>query len=337
MARTAATASGSARQLILTVTRACNLRCSYCPTVKDGFPQLTPVDAADAVDLFATRFGGGDVKLFGGEPLLVPLAVEAALDLAKARSSVRRVQISTNGLALDEDWLDRLAAHPKAVLQISIDGGPEVHRRFRRGLPGVPDSYAHLMELLPRLLQQPRLIITQTIAPAAASVAADSFAHLLDLGFRRFNLLPGYFLAWSEPQLADLRAAFGAIGDRFEAGWAAGEYLYLRNLFTRAPTPFFNTGLVVDSDRTIHPSNVGLSGQLDGLRGQTRVGTLDDPPSPEELEEAAVRVGALIEEALPERIVEATRRADAELTTLCRRLYRPWAAFRETRRAGGAA
>ena len=29
--------------------------------------------------------------------------------------------------------------------------------------------------------------------------------------------------------------------------------------------------------------------------------------------------------------------ADAELTTLCRRLYRPWAAFRETRRAGGAA
>jgi len=339
MAATDPTASGSgrARQLILTVTRACNLRCSYCPTVKDGFPSLSPADAVAAVRLFADRYGGGEIKLFGGEPLLVPDVVRAVLDETAAMPAIGRVQLSTNGLGLDDDWLSRLADHPTAVLQISMDGDERIHQRFRRALPGVPSSYAHLMAMLPALLAQPRLVVTQTIAPAAADGAGASFAHLRGLGFRRFNLLPGYYLAWSEAQLGHLRTAFDAIGAAYRTAWAADEYLYLRNLFTLAPTPFFNTGLVVDSDRTIHPSNVGLSGQLDGLRGQTEVGTLDDPPTPEALEAAGQRVGALIEEALPERILASTRAADGELTRLVRPLYPVWGAWRKRRRESGTA
>ena len=332
MAATANGEGGPARQLILTVTRACNLRCSYCPTVKDGFPSLTPEDAVRAVDLFVDRYGGGELKLFGGEPLLVPDVVAAVLDATDGRDGVRRVQLSTNGLGLDAAWLERLAAHSSAVLQISIDGDEAVHQRFRRSLPGVPDTYAHLMTLRDALIRQPRLIVTQTIAPAAADRAASSFDHLAGLGFRRFNLLPGYYLAWSEEQLDALRRGFAAIGDRFEAAWEADAYLYLRNLFTLAPTPFFNTGLVVDSDGTIHPSNVGLSGQLDGLRGRTQVGTLDEPPNADALDEAGRRVGALIEDALPPRILESTRAVDAVLTALVRRLLPSWAAWRKRRR-----
>ena len=343
MEATDPTASGEAprglpaRQLILTVTRACNLRCSYCPTVKDGFPSLAPDDAVAAVHLFADRFGGGEIKLFGGEPLLVPDVVEAVLQATSELPAIRRVQLSTNGLALDDAWLDRLAAHPTAVLQISMDGDERVHQRFRRSLPGVPSSYDHLMALRPRLVTQPRLVVTQTIAPAAADRAAASFAHLRGLGFRRFNLLPGYYLAWSEAQLRDLEAGFDAIGDAYRTAWEADQYLYLRNLFTLAPTPFFNTGFVVDSDRTIHPSNVGLSGQLDGLRGQTQVGTLDEPPSLAELEAGADRIGALLEAALPARILDSTRAVDAALTRLCRSLYPSWGAWRKRRRAGTAA
>ena len=69
--------------LILTVTRACNLRCSYCPTAKDGWPSLTESDARRAVALFAERYGGGHIKMFGGEPLLVPDVVQAAMDEAE--------------------------------------------------------------------------------------------------------------------------------------------------------------------------------------------------------------------------------------------------------------
>jgi pyruvate-formate lyase-activating enzyme len=319
------------RQLILTVTRACNLRCSYCPTAKDGWPSLTPDDARSALRLFSDRFGGGDVKLFGGEPLLVPDVVRAAFEEAERLPAIRRVYLSTNGLGLDEDWLRYLARYPKGILTLSMDGDPADHRRFRRGLPGVPDTYSHVLTILPRLLQTPRFVVTQTIPPATADHAARNFEHLVDLGIRRFNLLPGYYLAWKPEQLAALREGLSAIADRYEAAWADGAYLYLRNLFTWAPTPFFNTGLVVDSDRTIHPSNVGLSGALDDLRADTAVGSLDDPPTVEELDAAAARTNDLLRGALSDRVWESTLAADAELSRMVRRLYPAWARWRQAR------
>ena len=319
-------------QLILTLTRACDLRCSYCPTVKEGWPSLSEGEVLRALELFTDRYGGGDVKLFGGEPLLEPALVERVLDEALGRPGVRRVYLSTNGLGLDRAWLTRIAAHPKVILTLSLDGAPADHRRLRRALPGGRDAYGHIIGLLPELLALPRLVVTQTIAPATARRAAENFDHLLGLGFTRFNLLPGYYLPWRPAQLAALERGMAAIGDRFERAWAAGRGLYLRNLFTRAPTPFFNTGLIVDADGSIHPSNVGLSGSLSGTLHRTRLGDLRDPPSPEALARAAAAVPALLERSLPPDILSATRRADAVLTALCRRLLPRFLALRRRRR-----
>ncbi|TNF36829.1 MAG: radical SAM protein [Deltaproteobacteria bacterium] len=328
-------------QLILTVTRACNLRCAYCPTAKDGWPSLTVDDARRAVALFAERYGGGDIKLFGGEPLLVPEVVRAAMDEARARPEIRRVYLSTNGLGLDADWIAYVRGHEKAILTLSLDGRPEDHRALRRALPGVADSYAHVVSLLPELTRLPRLVVTQTIAPKTAARAADNFRHLRELGFWRFNFLPGYYVPWRDEQLTALSESFVAIANDIRNSWERGERLYVRNLFTRAPTPFFNTGLVVDADRTIHPSNVGLSGSLEELLDQTQVGTLDDPPTPEALAERAAAVNALLEARLPERVWASTMAADLALTRFCEALYPAYFAQRERRArrrtaAGGA-
>lgn len=320
--------------LILTVTRACDLRCSYCPTAKDGWPSLTPDDARAAVRLFVQRFGGGDLKLFGGEPLLVPDVVEAALDEAHLHPEVSRTYLSTNGLGLSPARLDRLRRFDKLILTLSMDGAPDDHRRFRRQVAADrPDAYTHLLGLMPLLLRFPRMVVTQTIPPATASRAAQNFLHLRGLGLRRFNLLPGYYLPWRPEQLAALAQGFAEIGAHFEAAWAAGERLYLRNLFTLAPTPFFNTGLVVDADRSIHPSNIGLSGALDETRAQTRCGDLDAPPTPLELEQKAVEVNDLLRAHLRPEVWESTQAVDAALTRLCRRLLPAWAHFRQQRAA----
>jgi hypothetical protein len=323
--------------LILTVTRACNLRCSYCPTVKDGWPSLSKDDAIDAVELFSDQFGGGDIKLFGGEPLLEPEVVRETFEAARNNPGIRRVYLSTNGLGLDEGWLQYLTDHQKAVLTISMDGRPDDHRRYRRALPKLPaeqpDAYEHLMTLLPQLLETPRVVVTQTIPPGGAEHTAANFQHLLDLGFTRFNFLPGYYLHWSKEQIAALRDGLSSIGDAVRARWARNEHTYVRNLFTWAPTPFFNTGLVVDSDRTIHPSNVGLSATLDELLGKTQVGTLDNPPSPKALESKAEQVNRWLQEQLPERVWESTLAVDVELTRFCNRLYGAFGEYRRRRRS----
>ena len=317
-----------ASSLVLTVTRACDLRCSYCPTAKDGWPSLTGADAEAAVELFARAYGGGDLKLFGGEPLLVPDVVRAAIARASAEPRVRRIYLSTNGLGLDESWLRLVAREPKLILTISIDGEREDHARFRRG---ARDSWSAVEALRPRLLETPRVVVTQTIPPATAARAAVNFRALLSSGYRSFNLLPGYYLKWSAGELQALRASFAQVAKAIEAEWAAGRRLYLRNLFTRAPTPFFNSGVIVDADRSIHPSNVGLSGVLDHLREKTRAGTLDDPPSAQALAAKQAEVNGLLEATLPQNVWSSTLAVDAELTRFCEALYPAFAAQRRRR------
>jgi len=316
-------------QLILTVRRACNLRCSYCPTAKDGWPSLTPDDARQAVRLFSEQYGGGAIKIFGGEPLLVPDVVRAAMEEARGRPNIRWVYLSTNGLGLDQKWLDFMSHYPKGILTISMDGTPKDHRAQRRANdPSVPDSYAHLMDIQGALLKTPRVVITQTIAPSTAVRAAENLNHLMGLGFWRFNFLPGYYIPCRSHQLSALEQSFGEMADLITERWAQMERTYVRNLFTLAPTPFFNTGLVVDADRTIHPSNVGLSGALDHTRDQTIIGTLDDPPDAQALLDGANRVSALLDTALSKHVMHSTQAVDAQLTQFCRGLYPHWARYK---------
>ena len=322
------------KQLILTVTRQCNLRCTYCPTAKDGWPSLSEDDARRAVQLFVEQCGGGAVKIFGGEPLLVPEVVRAAMEEIRKTPEIRWVYLSTNGLGLNDEWLDYLKGYPKSILTLSMDGSPEDHRLHRRAVhDDVPDTYEHVLEILPRLLTTPRVVITQTIPPSTAERMTENFEHLLGLGFRRFNFLPGYYLRWRPEQLTALEQSLNNVAEHIITQWAEDRPFYVRNLFTWAPTPFFNTGFVVDADRTIHPSNIGLSGALDALRDQTQVGTLDDPPDAAALKAAAVRTNDLLQAHLPERVWESTHAVDRLLSGFCRHLYPHWAAFRKRRRA----
>jgi len=317
--------------LILTVTRACNLRCSYCPRVKAGWPSLSNDDITKSIDLFCQLFGGGEIKIFGGEPLLVPDQVRYAIEEAEKRDAIKRIYLSTNGLGLDGEWLDFLSDKSKVILTVSLDGRPGDNRKMRRALDGVPDAYSHIVSLRDSLVRLPRFVITQTIAPALAKNAADNFIHLCDLGFRKFNFLPGYFIPWRSKQLLALRRSFDQIRAWIEESWKKGNHIYIRNLFIRAPTPFFNTGLIVDSDGSIHPSNLGLSGTLDHLRSQTRVGDIHNPPTTEQLTSRAAEINKLLESELSPRIWESTLAADKELSRFCSAIWPAFVSYRKAR------
>jgi hypothetical protein len=318
--------------LILTITRRCNLRCAYCPTVKDGLPDLSVDDVRRGIDLFVARHGGGDIKLFGGEPLLRPDLVRAAMRHIGDTSDVS-LYVSTNGACITEDILADFQDNPRVTLTLSLDGVAVDHDGLRRPVPGTAPSHATIVAWLPRLLTLPRFVVTQTIAPSKAARAHTNFRALRSLGVRRFNLLPGYYLPWQPAQLAALAASFDGIAGDFEAAWAGGDRLYLRNLFTRAPTPFYNTGFVVDVDRRIHASNLVLA---EAVGDRTAVGTLDDPPSPDTLAAAAARIPALLAEFYPPDVLASTAAADAALTRLCDRLYPSYFRMRALLGRGGS-
>ncbi|MFN7146817.1 MAG: hypothetical protein ACK4YP_23790, partial [Myxococcota bacterium] len=134
---------------------------------------------------------------------------------------------------------------------------------------------------------------------------------------RRFELLPGYYLPWSDAQLHALAAAFFEIARTCEGAWLRGERLSLRNLSTRAPAPLLDTGFVVDAERRIHAAPLVLAR---AVSDRTVLGTLDDPPSTLALREAAARVPALLREVHSAHVLASTATLDRLLTALCDRL-----------------
>ena len=105
------------RNLRLSVTDRCNLRCSYCMPEEDyaWFPheQILQFEEVDRlVDSFAAA-GADRVRITGGEPLLrrdLPVLIE----MLARKSALRDLALTTNGILL-ADRVEELAALEAAL------------------------------------------------------------------------------------------------------------------------------------------------------------------------------------------------------------------------------
>jgi len=316
------------RTLVLVVTRRCTQRCTYCPVAKEGWPDMSIATAGRALRGFVERFGGGEIKVFGGEPLLCPQVVKAVCEEAVQEASISKITLCTNGALLDDRILDSLEAAPKLWLNLSLDGRPEDHLASRHTLPGKPDALTNIEALLPRLRRFQRVVVAQVISPDLAERAAMNFEHLLSLGFRRFNLLPASWVLWSHEQLDALRASLEEIATRVRAEWRAGRSLYLHNLFIRSPQPTFTSGVVVDVDGRIYPSDCMLANLDEQARADVCCGSVESPPREDDLREHATLVPGVLERYWPSGVVESTRAADRVLDGFYRPLMREYLLLR---------
>ena len=122
------------RRLVLNVTRACNLNCTYC--FAGGHhtgPAMSFETARRALGLLDAG-GPVDVAFFGGEPLLawqlIKRVVEEARGVAARRKVRAKFHITTNALLLDEQKIRFLSGQPCSIL-VSLDGPEEIHNAAR--------------------------------------------------------------------------------------------------------------------------------------------------------------------------------------------------------------
>src|SRR5258708_16442245 len=91
----------------LVVTRRCNLSCGYCSEY-DQHSEEVPYDVLrERIDAIH-RLRAANIAMLGGEPLL-----HSRLDDVVRHAATRaQVSVSTNGLLLDNDIIERLP-HPR--------------------------------------------------------------------------------------------------------------------------------------------------------------------------------------------------------------------------------
>lgn len=132
--------------LIMKGTRYCNLRCTYCGTWRGGPNQRMPFEVlAETIHGALSAPEVRQVEFFwhGGEPTLLPVsfyrkALWLQQQFRRPGQTVANT-LQTNGTRLTPEWLDFLKSYRFRV-EVSLDGPPEIHDRFRVDVAGKATS-----------------------------------------------------------------------------------------------------------------------------------------------------------------------------------------------------
>lgn len=170
----------------LFLTKQCNLRCKYCFESHE-LRSMSEKTALKSVEFAANNsVQSCGVSFFGGEPLLQKNLIYKCVEYAKSFSDKKfRYNMTTNGLLLDEEFLDFAAAN-KIKIALSHDGlMSRINRVYADGRECLDELDAKLRLLLD---YQPNSFIMATVAANTVSLMAESVIYLYEHGVRTLNL-----------------------------------------------------------------------------------------------------------------------------------------------------
>ncbi|MFF3853562.1 radical SAM protein [Micromonospora sp. NPDC002575] len=200
--------TGSAVSVILKLRgETCDIDCLYCYEKRKEAPGGARIDASQVrrlTELFSGRPLA--VELHGGEPLTAGRdhVAEVLRELA-AQPSVVRVSMQTNGVLLDEQWLDLIdALYPNLQIGISLDGDA-AGNTWRVGYDGQP-VYPRVATALRLLAVRSRTVgVIAAVTPAVLNRAEAVLDHLA--GFEAVNAIS--FVPCFDASVQDPTAAPG--------------------------------------------------------------------------------------------------------------------------------
>ena len=127
--------------VVWNMTRRCNLKCVHCyaqALEEQGSDEISTEQGKAIIDDLAA-FGAPVMLFSGGEPLVRRDLVELA---HHAVGKGMRAVISTNGTLITKEKAKELKAVGLSYVGISLDGGQEVHDKFR----AVPGSFKKALQ-----------------------------------------------------------------------------------------------------------------------------------------------------------------------------------------------
>jgi uncharacterized protein len=210
------------RQLVLTLTEDCNLRCAYCafspvyPDMRSRTRATMPLEVGrQAIDYFLSKVARqcgrnpwrvAGIGFYGGEPLLAQRTLTELVGYARDRAPCPIVfSVTTNGTLLRDDIADFLVAHDVRIL-VSVDGARDDHDRNRVFATG-QGSFDTVMARLRRFRERhPDYAAIRLLSVIDWTTDLGALATFLDDAYRSLHL---------KTRVSYVRAAGGHYYDRF--------------------------------------------------------------------------------------------------------------------------
>jgi len=215
--------------------------------------------AKKAIDFFLSLEGNSKkIKFFGGEPvlefdLLKKIVLGSKSEAAKLNKKIRFV-LTTNGLLLNKEVLNFFKKY-KIELTLSSHHLKKINKKILNQIIGLP-----------------RVCLNIDILPEKIGDLCSDFIEFYSQGFRKFNLLPVYYVFWPEKRLKTLKQELKKIRDfsfqRPDIDFANRELI--------GEVPLFNSGYTLDPEGNLFSSNIILSKQFEKFKNLLFLGNIKD-------------------------------------------------------------
>jgi len=207
------------------------MRCDYCYAPPHGGKEMSLETGKRALELACKETDAScGVVFFGGEPLLhkglIRDLVRYGNELQKSGRGRFHYKLTTNGLALDEDFLAFAVEHD-LLIALSHDGAEAAHDRHRRLANGGP-SWGLLQRRMRELLEvRPYASIMTVINPDTAAQLHSTVDYLMGEGARYLILMLNYDADWDNTSFRTLRRQLRLLGESYVKWTRQGKRFYL--------------------------------------------------------------------------------------------------------------
>lgn len=201
----------------LHLSDSCNMGCTYC-YVNHGKPRVMDnLTARKAVDLASQNSKGSTgIIFFGGEPLLFKDLIKETIEYCnwkeKQDKCMFHFKITTNGLLLDEDFVD-FSLKENIFIALSHDGIRNAHDKHRIDSDGKGtfDRLSSKIDLL--LSKRPYAPVLMVVNPDTVPYYAHSVKYLYERGFRYIICSLNYAANWTEKHMKAMSKQYESLAD----------------------------------------------------------------------------------------------------------------------------
>lgn len=254
--------SDNTGNMLVLLTRACQLRCVYCSMDKyDPKPMSFEMFQQAVRLLMSSDHESVELQFFGGDPLIMPEMVRRGIlhaegEAARVKKKFRPV-VTTNGLRLDDAMIDFLMAHKGRVF-LSMDGAPVTQKKIRPAF-GKADEDLPLRtrEALARLVKKGAdFFVNMVVGPKEVPQLLENVRHIADLGAKDIQI--GYALGeyWGPEDSEALARAILEVIAYAHRRSRQGAALRILNLHNDSEPTLGHPQVVVDCDGIV---DVGCS------------------------------------------------------------------------------
>jgi uncharacterized protein len=245
------------RTLVLNISNACNLRCTYCSATQvTSRPALMDRETAErAVDFFLSQTDEGSINFFGGEPLLNFGVIRHTVEYGNARAAETgadlRWGLTTNGTIATEEIIGYLRERRIPVI-ISIDGYPEAHDAARK-FPSGRGSYEIVAKNAREFLAAGLPAVWGRATVSVHNLDVENVvAHIHQLGFQDVTSGCASLVDYSDTTPYGRLLSEGEIQDYRESMIKMAEYVWWAAKTSR-PAWVTDLGLYINAIHNVQP------------------------------------------------------------------------------------